>query len=42
MAAALRFVEISKEFLDSLLDNSIPDPRKDQKGNKVRDEDLQW
>ena len=28
MAAALRFVEISKEFLDNLKDNSIPENTK--------------
>ena len=28
MAAASRFVEISKEFLDNLLDNSIPEKTK--------------
>ena len=28
MAAASRFVEISKEFLDNLLDNSIPQKSK--------------
>ena len=28
MAAASRFVEISKEFLDILLDNSVPEKTK--------------
>ena len=41
MAAASRFVEILKEFLDILLDNSVP--KKTKKATKyVQDEDILW